>query len=330
LLYIDKGRIVEILERCRPFRVLVSAPPGLLNETATFFRALQRNYNLEVIMSGESCYGICDTLMREVDRLGADLYFHIGHNVSPEKLDERTYLIDAYDTADFSRVISENLPRLRSHAPIGLCAIGPHLHELGKVKDLLESNGFAVFIGKGHGILRDGQVMGCDYSACLSVAEKVSAFVFLGSSAFHAIGLSRACRKPAYMVDPYLNSVESMDERVRKTELRRLSVVLKSLDGNLFGIIIGLKEGQLNLKRALDIKKRLEQFGRKALLIAMSEITEDKLLQFRDVDVFIETACPRLVDDIHKKLVLNEEEAYYLLNLLSQRTEVVGEVGGEG
>jgi diphthamide biosynthesis enzyme Dph1/Dph2-like protein len=55
-----------------------------------------------------------------------------------------------------------------------------------------------------------------------------------------------------------------------------------------------------------DLKK-LESKGKKALIFSGEELSPNNLLPF-NVDCWINTACPRLVDDKFEKSVINAEE----------------------
>ncbi len=70
-----------------------------------------------------------------------------------------------------------------------------------------------------------------------------------------------------------------------------------------------MKTGQFELSKAIALKRKTVEKGLKAYLITMNEITEDNLLAF-NVDAFVNTACPRLVEDFthFKKPVLSIKE----------------------
>src|SRR5438552_10844982 len=74
-------------------------------------------------------------------------------------------------------------------------------------------------------------------------------------------------------------------------------MVEKARQASNFGIIISTKPGQSNPTIALNIQHQLEENGKKALLLYAHEIRPEKLLDFTDVDAFVDTACPRLALD---------------------------------
>ncbi|MBU0530634.1 MAG: diphthamide synthesis protein, partial [Nanoarchaeota archaeon] len=69
------------------------------------------------------------------------------------------------------------------------------------------------------------------------------------------------------------------------------------------------KPGQMILTKAEEIKKKLEEKGKRAYILVMNQITPEKILGI-DVDVLINCACPRMDEDfaLFKKPILNPED----------------------
>jgi len=74
-------------------------------------------------------------------------------------------------------------------------------------------------------------------------------------------------------------------------------MVDKASKAGNFGIIVSTKPGQSNPQIALSILKQVEEAGKKAVILYADEILPQKLLDFTDIDVFVDTACPRLALD---------------------------------
>ncbi|NOJ30456.1 MAG: diphthamide biosynthesis enzyme Dph2, partial [Nitrososphaeraceae archaeon] len=71
--------------------------------------------------------------------------------------------------------------------------------------------------------------------------------------------------------------------------------------------------------KALDFKKMLEKLGKKVQLIALTDITEDRINNFKGIDAFIQVACPRISTDNHfKKPVLSVPQASALIKLIKK------------
>ena len=318
---IDEKRVFEILEAKKPKVVLVNAPGGLLRQTKDLMDEVKTRYGVTSIMSGDSCFGVCDTLDDEVEKLQADLALHIGHNAAVTEVGDYTYLIDAVDDVDFGEVVEAAVKVLAPYRRVGLATFSQHLHQLGLVKEKLESRGFQVRVGKGNNLMLEGQVFGCDFSTSFPMRDDVDAFVLLGESEFHAVGLALATGKPTFMLDPYMNEVTDMEAAAEERRKRAILAVYKARDARVFGVITGLKEGQKMLGRSRWIAKRLEMNGRKVVQLAMSDVTPERLAPHREIEAFVQTACPRISVDgfTFDRPVLSIPQADALVALIEGR-----------
>jgi diphthamide biosynthesis enzyme Dph1/Dph2-like protein len=109
---IDEAKVFGIIEAKRPSVVLVNAPGGLLRQTKEMMERVKERYGVTCILAGESCFGICDMVDDEVEKLQADLALHIGHNATVKEVGEYTYLIDAVDDAEFDAVVESAVQTL--------------------------------------------------------------------------------------------------------------------------------------------------------------------------------------------------------------------------
>jgi 2-(3-amino-3-carboxypropyl)histidine synthase len=200
---------------------------------------------------------------------------------------------------------------------ISLVTDSQHLNQIDSVKKTLESNGVAVKIGKGKGQLNDGQIFGCEFYPALEVKELVDANVFMGQSNFHAAGLALATDKPTYVLDPYFNEVREVTEFAQKLQKKATLAIYKAADAKTFGIIVGLKEGQISKTAALKFKRELEKEGKAVQLFALTDITNERLRNLKGIDAFIQVACPRIsTDNQFDKPVLSTPQANALLKIL--------------
>ena len=95
--------------------------------------------------------------------------------------------------------------------------------------------------------------------------------------------------------------------------------VYKSLDARKIGIIVGLKEGQFANIKAIELRKELTKLGMQTQLIALTEISDEKLQNFKEIDAFIQVACPRLgTDNYFSKPVLSVPQSLALIKLLKK------------
>ena len=88
-------------------------------------------------------------------------------------------------------------------------------------------------------------------------------------------------------------------------------VSLKTFVPGLRGIIISTKPGQANPQVGMSILQQLEEKGKSGVLLYTDEVFPEKLLDFVDLEVFVDTACPRLaLDDPERfpKPILTRDE----------------------
>jgi 2-(3-amino-3-carboxypropyl)histidine synthase len=318
---IDENRVFEIIEEKKPKVILVNAPGGLLRQTKELMERVREKYGVTSILSGDSCFGICDTVDDDVEKLQADLALHVGHNAAVTEVGDYTYLVDAVDDVEFGEVVEIATRILAPYRRLGLATFSQHLHQLKPVKGRLEANGFQVLVGKKNNLMLEGQVFGCDFSTAYPLRNQVDAFAFLGESEFHAVGLALATGRPTFMLDPYMNEVTDMQAAAEERRKRAVLAVYKALDARVFGVITGLKEGQKMPGRSGWISKRLEMNGRKVVQLAMRDITAEHIAPHREVEAFIQTACPRISIDgfTFDRPVLSIPQADALVALIEGR-----------
>ena len=88
-------------------------------------------------------------------------------------------------------------------------------------------------------------------------------------------------------------------------EKRRYAHIFSARNAKSFAILVTSKGGQHQLiGNAEKIKKMLEERDKKAYILLMDEITDNKLAGIK-VDAFINTACPRLLDDSWSRPFIN-------------------------
>jgi 2-(3-amino-3-carboxypropyl)histidine synthase len=318
---IDEARVFDLIEAKKPSVIVVNAPGGLLRQTRELIDKIRRRYGVSCILAGDSCFGICDTADREVRELQADMALHIGHNATVKTVGDFTYLIDAVDDVDFGSVVEKAAGILRQSRRLGLVTFSQHMQQLAPVKAQLERLGFEVHVGRGNSLLMGSQMFGCDFSTVYSMRGDVDVYFFLGESEFHAVGLALATGKPTYMLDPYLDEVVDMTKAAEERKKRAILSVYKALEAKTFGVITGLKEGQRMLGRSRWITNKLEMHGRKVVQLALRDITPERLAPHRDIEAFVQTACPRISIDgfTFDRPVLSIPQADALVALLEGR-----------
>jgi 2-(3-amino-3-carboxypropyl)histidine synthase len=318
MMIIDKGKIFEIINDQKPHSVALNGPEGLIAKIQETAYSIEEAFHIPAYVIGDTCWGSCDLNTHAADTLGADILFNIGHTIAMKSVGKKAVMIDAYDDICFDYIARKCAIDLRvRYETISLLTDSQHLNQVPFVKEIFEEFGYDVIIGKGKGQLNHAQVFGCEFYPAYHLLHKVDAYIFLGQSMFHSASIALSTEKPTYMLDPYFQEYLEVTEFAQGLQKKAVLAIYRALDAERIGIIIGLKEGQFSQVRALDLKKTLQGLGKKVQLIALTEITNERVQNFEKIDAFIQVACPRIATDNHfKKPMLSVPQGLALIRLL--------------
>ena len=316
MIVIDEKKIYEIIKERKPVSVALNGPDGLLPKVQELALKIGKKFGIPTYLLADTTWGTCDLNSIGAKILNAEILFNIGHTNRIEIFEKNVIMIDAFDDISFDKVTKKCIELVRGKT-ISLITDSQHLHQIESVKKMLEENGVDVKIGKGKGQLNDGQVFGCEFYPATETMDKVDANVFLGQSNFHAAGVALATNRPTFILDPYFNEIQDITEFARKLQKKATLAIYKAVEAETFGVIVGLKEGQLSKLTALKFKKELENLGKTVHLIALTEITNERLRNLKDIDAFIQVACPRISTDMKfDKPLLSTPQATALIKIL--------------
>ena len=316
MIVIDEKKIFEIIKERKPVSVALNGPDGLLPKVQDLALKIGKKFGIPAYLLADTTWGTCDLNSIGAEILNAEILFNIGHTNKIEIFEKNVIMINAFDDISFDKVTKKCIELVRGKT-ISLITDSQHLHQIESVKNMLEENGVDVKIGKGKGQLNDGQVFGCEFYPATETMDKVDANVFLGQSNFHAAGVALATNRPTFILDPYFNEIQEITEFARKLQKKATLAIYKAAEAETFGVIVGLKEGQLSKLTALKFKKELENLGKTVHLIALTEITNERLRNLKDIDAFIQVACPRISTDMKfDKPILSTPQATALIKIL--------------
>jgi 2-(3-amino-3-carboxypropyl)histidine synthase len=131
----------------------------------------------------------------------------------------------------------------------------------------------------------------------------------VGSGRFHALNMALQ----GYEVYIYNNSMlnKITKEDIKKLKENRQAAINNFLHSSSIGILVSTKPGQQNLRKAQEIKKKIEKkYPEKNTSIFISNNINTGELENFQIDAWINTACPGLAND--SKKIINSED---LLNL---------------
>jgi len=325
MIIINKEKIFQEINNQKPHSVALNGPEGIVAKIQKIAEDIEETYHIPAYIIGDTCWGSCDLNTHAADLLGADILFNIGHTIAIQAMGKKVVMIDAYDDISFDKVARKCASELRNHyRTVSLLTDSQHLNQISLVKKIFEEYGYEIIIGKGKGQLSDAQVFGCEFYPAHYLQEKVDAYIFLGQSMFHSAGIAMSTERPTYMLDPYFQEYSEVTEFAQGIHKKGILAIYKALDAKKIGLIIGLKEGQFAQVRALELKKKLEELGKKVQLIALTEITDERIQIFKQIDAFIQVACPRIATDNHfKRPMLSVPQGLALIRLL--KNEPIGD-----
>ena len=320
MIIVDEERIFKEIEEKNPASVSLNGPDGMLPQVQETAIRITKKFGIPAYVLADTTWGTCDLNTNGAKVLGSEIQFNIGHTINTESLEKNLVLIDAFDDVEFDSVAKKCTGLLQGKT-ISLVTDSQHLNQVDKVEKIFADSGIKVKIGKGKGQLNDGQVFGCEFYPATALKKEVDAYVFLGQSNFHAAGIALSTNLPTYVLDPYFNEVREITEFAQKLKRKATLAIYKAADAQSFGVIVGLKEGQLSKVFALKIKKELEAEGKDVQLFALTDITNDRLRNLKGIDAFVQVACPRIsTDNQFDKPVLSTPQANALLKILRKES----------
>lgn len=194
-----------------------------------------------------------------------------------------------------------NLSNLDANAlpkNIGLVTTAQFLDYIDEIKQHLQNNGKMIFVGK----MRqkyEGQLLGCDIGGADKIKDNVDAFLYIGTGVFHPLGISLNIDKKVFCYDPINAALSEIDkEQVERCNKKKKGAYLKFLSATEIGILVSLKPGQNNFKKAIELKKQLRD--RNCYIFAFDTLDFNQLENFPYVQCWVNTACNRMLDDYEK------------------------------
>ena len=289
----EEERIKQEVTKLGAKRVLLQLPEGLKPEGPRLAKVIEKAGGIPII-SADPCYGACDLANTEAERLGIDLIIHFGHAKLVKREPVPIVYVEARATITVDEAVEQAVPLLSTYRKVGLATTVQHIQALPQAKEILVRAGKKVVVGDAGRMNYAGQVSGCDYSNVKSIVNEIEAFLFIGGGRFHAIGVALNTSKPTVIADPYENGASSIDEEARRILKKRWACIEEAGRASVFGVLVGLKIGQRHLDEALRIKLLAEKNGKTAFLFAVREILPEVLMEFPNVDAYVNTACPRI------------------------------------
>ena len=295
--------------------VAVQLPEGLKISALRISDFLSGSTGAKVIILGDPCYGACDLFVDY--RRYADALVHLGHSpIRPQEEDGDILFVEVHadpHIEDAVRAASEMLPDR-----IGLLATVQYIGLIPKAKEILESLGKEVSVGKGdERIFHPGQVLGCNFSSASAIDSRVDAFLYLGEGDFHPLAAAFGVKKEMLVLNPLTGEVRTVDEARDRLLRKRFAAIETARTAESFLVIVCTKTGQDRSATADRLIAEIKKQGKKAYRLLINEIGPDALLPYK-ADAYINTACPRIaIDDSarYSRPMLTVTEAEIVLGI---------------
>ncbi|MFC2162816.1 diphthamide synthesis protein [Candidatus Altiarchaeota archaeon] len=209
----------------------------------------------------------------------------------------KTLFIPCHHKADPVKVLDDNKGMLDGLDTICLVSTAQHTGRIEAVGQYLKDIDKTVVIG--------GQILGCNRQSAMSKGDDADCFLFLGSGRFHPIALAAESGRPVFILNPLSAVLDRISaEEVGSMKRKKRARLSRAAGAKSFGILVSLKDGQCDLERAEEVRKKLESLGFKAYVLAGDELSPDKLMGF-GVDCLVNTSCPRMVEDDYCVPIIN-------------------------
>ena len=204
---------------------------------------------------------------------------------------------------DLSKIELDKLPN-----KLGIVTTTQFLNKIDEIQNYLEKNGKEVFIDK-EKQRNSGQLLGCDVGAATKIQDNVDAFLYIGSGEFHPLGVAMNTKKEVFTFNPVSGVFSKLNnDEIEKYKKTKKVNYVRFLSAENIGIMVTIKPGQYSYKKALEIKEKLEEKGKKCFIFVFDTLDANEMGNFPFIDFWINTACPRIADDKDKKNVIDMSE----------------------
>ena len=206
----DLDNACRFLRKRKARLVGVQLPDGLRTHFRELGGFIEERSGAAAALLVELCCGAC---MAEYHH-AFDFVIHVAHDrLRPLKescgpkgrplcsAPSRILVIPYKPAMDIERCVRAAIPLLRS--PVGVLTTSTHSSQLPEAMKLLKEAGMRPLTASGSRTGKKAVVLGCDFSAARRISKKVNSLLFVGSGAFHPIGVAIATGKPVVGADPY-------------------------------------------------------------------------------------------------------------------------------
>lgn len=176
------------------------------------------------------------------------------------------------------------------------------IRQLDSIAKQLEEAGKTVAKLKGAHAKHMSQILGCSHIK-LDYPKFAEAFFYVGDGVFHPKALLIGSEKEVYTYNPFTKESGKLGQsEVAVMKKKQKGALIKFLHSRKVAVLIAVKPGQIGIQAHLDAIYSLEKKfpEKKFYYVAFDTLDFMQLGNFPFVDVFVNTACTRLMDDYDK------------------------------
>lgn len=277
-------------------RVALQMPEGLLMFALVISDIIEKFTGADTVIMGDVTYGACCIDDFTAKALGADLLVHYGHSClipidQTEGIKVLYIFVDIkIDALHFIESIKKNFDQTKQLAFVSTIQFLSTVHSASKE---LRDAGYSITVPQSKP-LSPGEVLGC-------TAPRIPAnhsIIYLGDGRFHLEAAMIANPSlEAFKYDPYEKKFTQEFYDHKQMRLNRKKAIDASRNAKKFGLILGTLGRQGSTTVMQHLRDRIKFHGKNSSIILLSEIFPTKLELFKDVDAFVQVACPRLSID---------------------------------
>lgn len=302
-------------------------PEGLLHFATTISDILRKHTDVfDTVVLADVTYGACCVDDFSAKALACDFLVHYGHSclvpVTQCALPMLYVFVHiAFEPQHLLACVRENFDREEKLALLGTIQFVDTLHA---IRETLADEFPNAFVPQKRP-LSPGELLGC---TAPTLPSDMSTLLYVGDGRFHleSVMIANPSVK-AFRYDPYEKKLT--EERYAHTEMStmRHEAVVQAREAGNFAIVLGTLGRQGSPKILERLMKAMQEVGKRAVVVLLSEITLAKVKRIEEagVQAWVQIACPRLSIDwgqgYGKRPLLNPYEAFVALGKTEWREQ---------
>ncbi|KAH8152873.1 uncharacterized protein LAJ45_03099 [Morchella importuna] len=323
-------KTIHHIRKTSATRVALQMPEGLLLFACTLADIIETFCpGVETLIMGDVTYGACCIDDYTARALGCDLLVHYAHSclIPVDVTEIKTlyiFVTIGIDVTHLVDTIERNFAAPKHLALVGTIQFNAAIHA---ARQPLEAAGYTLTVPQIMPLSK-GEILGCT-SPQINTKE-VDALIYVGDGRFHLE--SAMIQNPtlsSHRYDPYSRRFTVENYNHDELYSLRRAAIATAQKARKYGLILGTLGRQGNAHTVERLEERLRVLGIPYVVVLLSEIFPGKLGMMKDVEAWVQVACPRLSIDwgyAFERPLLSPYEATIALGL---REEQWG-VGGEG